>query len=85
MLIEMQICTMFQPDLVWRKQFIPLLGPEEVDRLNSKLRELKVKGIYSQQVFYSSMFPSPPSHVEAEFADLLRDIGSWPTVVTREE
>ena len=80
MLMEMQICTFFQPDLVWRKQFTPLIGPMEVDKLDGMLKELKVKELDTQQVFYSSMFPSPPAHMEAQFADLLRDIGSWPTV-----
>ena len=76
----MQICTFFNPDLVWRKQFMPLIGPEEVNRLEIKLKELKVKGLDTLQVFYTSMFPNPPPHLENEFADLLRDIGSWPMV-----
>ena len=80
MLLEMQISTFFQPDLVWRKQLTPLIGPEEVDKMDSKLKEMHMKGLDSLQVFYTSMFPSPPSKLEAEFADLLRDIGAWPQV-----
>ena len=80
MIVEMQICTFFQPDLVWRAQFIPLIGPMEVDKLDNKLKDLKVKGLDTHQVFYSSMFPNPPQQLETNFADLMVDIGSWPTV-----
>ena len=80
LMMEMQICTFFNPDLVWRMQFLPLIGPEEVNRLEIKLKELKVKGLDTLQVFYTSMFPNPPPHLENQFADLLRDIGSWPMV-----
>ena len=80
MIMQMQISTFFQPDLVWRAQFIPLIGPIEVEKLDNKLKDLKVKGLDTQQVFYSSMFPKPPQQLEAHFADLLLDIGSWPTV-----
>ena len=80
----MQISTFFQPDLVWRKQLTPLIGPEEVDKMDSKLKEMHMKGLDGLQVFYTSMFPSPPSKLEAEFADLLRDIGAWPQVLYRE-
>ena len=79
----MQISTFFQPDLVWRKQLLPLIGPVEVDKMDSKLKEMNMKGLDGLQVFYTSMFPSPPSKLEAEFADLLRDIGSWPQVLYR--
>jgi len=78
LLLEMQISTFFQPDLVWRKQLLPLIGPVEVDKMDSKLKEMHMKGLDGLQVFYTSMFPSPPSKLEAEFADLLRDIGAWP-------
>ena len=80
LVLEMQISTFFQPDLMWKKQFTPLIGPLEVDRLEAKLKDLKVSGLNTQQIYYASMFPSPPSNVETEFADLLRDIGAWPTV-----
>ena len=43
-LVEMQICTFFNPDLMWREQFIPLIGREEVDRLDKKLKSLNVAG-----------------------------------------
>ena len=80
LMMELQMCTFFNPDLVWRKQLMPLIGPEEVNRLDMKLKELKVKGLDTMQVFYTSMFPNPPPHLENKFADLLRDIGSWPMV-----
>ena len=79
-LMDMQICTFFHPDLFWKKQLTPLIGQDEVERMDSKLKELNVKGLDTLKVFYTSMFPSPPYHMESKFADLLRDIGAWPTV-----
>ena len=80
MILEMQICTLFQPDIAWHEQFIPLIGPVEVDKLDNMLKDLKVRGLDTNQVYYSSMFPKPPKKLETHFADLLLDIGSWPTV-----
>ena len=80
MILEMQICTLFQPDIAWREQFIPLIGPVEVDKLDNMLKDLKVRGLDTIQVYYSSMFPKPPKKLETHFAELLLDIGSWPTV-----
>ena len=42
----MQICTLFNPDLMWREQFIPLMGQEEVTKLDNKLKSLNVAGKY---------------------------------------
>ena len=42
--VEMQICTFFNPDLMWREQFIPLMGQEEVSKLDNKLKSLNVAG-----------------------------------------
>jgi hypothetical protein len=61
-------------------QFIPLISPVEVDKLENKLKDLKVKGLDTRQVFYSSMFPNPPQQLETHFSELMMDIGSWPTV-----
>ena len=44
--VEMQICTFFNPDLMWREQFVPLMGQEEVDKLDKKLKSLNVAGKY---------------------------------------
>ena len=44
--VEMQICTFFNPDLMWREQFIPLMGQEEVVKLDNKLKSLNVAGKY---------------------------------------
>ena len=49
-------------------------------KLDTKLREMNVVNLDSLHVFYSSMFSSPPPHLENEFADLLSAIGSWPQV-----
>ena len=78
--MEMQICTFFNPDLTWDEQFTPLMGEEEVERLQAKLLDMNLTHLDSMQVFFTSMFPSPPPHSERQFSDLLRDIGSWPLV-----
>ena len=80
MVVEMQICTFFNPDLKWRQQLRPLMGRGEVVKLDTKLREMNVVNLDSLHVFYSSMFSSPPPQFENEFADLLLAIGSWPRV-----
>jgi len=41
-IVEMQICNIFNPDLMWREQFIPLMGQGEVDKLDRKLKSLNV-------------------------------------------
>jgi hypothetical protein len=80
MLVEMQICTFFNPDLKWREHLQPLMGRGEVVKLDTKLREMNVVNLDSLHVFNSSMFSSPPPELENEFADLLMAIGSWPAV-----
>ena len=40
----MQICTFFNPNLLWRDQITPLIGREEVTKLERKLRSLNVTG-----------------------------------------
>ena len=76
----MQISTFFNPALTWREQLTPLMGLDEVDRLGTKLREMNVTNLDSKQLPYTSMFFSPPHHLESQFDILIRDIGSWPLV-----
>ena len=59
---------------------MPVMGGEEVKKLNMKLNEMNVPNIDSVHVFYSSVFGNPPRHLHARFNDLIRDIGTWPTV-----
>jgi len=44
-LVEMQICTFFNPDLMWTDQITPLIGRDEVSKLERKLRSLNVTGL----------------------------------------
>ena len=46
MMMKMQICTFFNPLLMWREQLTPLMGQEEVDRLDGRLKELNITGKY---------------------------------------
>ena len=50
-LVEMQICTFFNPDLMWHEQFIPLMGQEEVDKLDKKLKSLNIAGKSSSDYY----------------------------------
>ena len=81
--MEMQICTFFNPELTWTDQLTPIVGQKEVKKLQVKLAELHVPQtkLDTLQIFFTSMFPSPPPDLETCFADLLRDIGSWPLVI----
>lgn len=48
-LIKMNISTFFNPDLTWSKQLAGLLGSEEVEKLDRKLKSLKVEGGSNEQ------------------------------------
>ena len=79
---------------MWREQLSPLMGQEEVDRLDGKLKGLNISGterghaqndillsgLDSMQVHFTSMFPEPDMMVEQQFWRLLTSIGSWPQV-----
>ena len=45
LMVKMQICTFFNPLLMWREQLTPLMGQEEVDRLDGNLKDLNIKGM----------------------------------------
>lgn len=79
-MIEMNICTYFNPYLTWRQQLMPVMGGDEVEKLDMKLKEMNVPNLDSVHVFYSSVFGNPPRHLQARFDDLIKDIGTWPTV-----
>ena len=79
-MMEMQICTFFNPSLAWDEQLTPLMGEEEVETLKVKLMDMNLEHLDTMKVFFISMFPSPPPYSETQFADLMNDIGSWPMV-----
>ena len=43
-LMRMKTCSFFSPSLNWKQQLSPLLGPDEVEKLDSKLRSLNMTG-----------------------------------------
>ena len=43
-LVEMQICAFFNPDMAWQEQLRPAIGCEEVAKLERKLKSLNVTG-----------------------------------------
>ena len=56
-------------------------GETEVEILDKKLQEAKIKDLSFLKLKYESLFPlaCPESEID-EFKDLQADVGSWPTV-----
>ena len=79
-MMKMQICTFFNPLLMWREQLTPLMGQEEVDRLDGRLKELNITGLNYLRVEYTDMFPLPDRMEDQQFWRMLTSIGSWPLV-----
>ena len=80
LLVELQICTFFNPDLLWREQLTTLIGQEEVEKLDRKLKSLSVDGLDDLRIEYSDMFCSRAVQESEPVLDIVRDIGSWPQV-----
>ena len=59
---------------------MPVMGGDEVKKLNMKLKEMNVPNLDSVHIFYSSVFGYPPRQLQGKFDSLIKDIGSWPTV-----
>merc|ERR1711892_112734 len=78
--VEMQICTFFNPDLMWREQFIPLMGQEEVDKLDRKLKSLNVAGLDDLQVQYSHMFTKHHLQDNKQLQEAVKEVGGWAQV-----
>ena len=80
LLVELQICTFFNPDLLWREQLTTLIGQEEVEKLDKKLKSLNVDGLDDLRIEYSDMFCGRSITESEQMLDIVRDIGSWPQV-----
>ena len=65
---------------MWREQLTPLMGQEEVDRLDGRLKELNITGLNSLRVKYTDMFSLPDRMEDQQFWRMLTCIGSWPLV-----
>ena len=56
-------------------------GPLEVEILERKLKESKIKDANHHKLPYNSLFfKGPGKRMESEFSELVEDISSWPTV-----
>ena len=81
--MELQICTFFNPDLLWKEQLTTLIGEEEVDKLDKKLKSLSVNGLDDLRIEYSDMFCGRTINESdsEQILDIVRDIGSWHQVL----
>lgn len=77
-MVELQICTFFNPDLLWQEQLTSLVGSEEVEKLNKKLKSLRVAALDDYHISYSDMFSKSLCDKTENFLEIIRDIGSWP-------
>merc|ERR1719150_1968139 len=76
-LLELQLCSTFNPDLQWTEQLSPLLGQEETDKLDNKLRSLNVTDLDDLHLSYLQFFPSYQHRDKTRLLNLITDIGSW--------
>jgi len=76
-LLELQLCSTFNPDLQWTEQLAPLLGQEETDKLDNKLRSLNVTDLDELHLSYLQFFPSYQHRDKARLLSLITEIGSW--------
>ena len=71
-MMKMQICTFFNPLLMWREQLTSLMGQEEVDRLDGRLKELNITGTYiliEDQVLYDILVTGL-NYLRVEYTDM---------------
>jgi len=76
-LLELQLCSTFNPDLQWTEQLAPLLGQEETDKLDNKLRSLSVADLDELHLSYLQFFPSCQEQDTTRLMGLIHEIGSW--------
>jgi len=76
-LLELQLCSTFNPDLQWTEQLAPLLGQEETDKLDNKLRSLNVTDLDDLHLSYLQFFPSYQHRDKTRLLNLITEIGSW--------
>ena len=55
-------------------------GPGQVDILDRKLTESKVRNLQGFHIQHDWLFPEPPPSWQRYFSDLMREISQWPTV-----
>ena len=79
-LLLLSLLLLFCLDLLWREQLTTLIGQEEVEKLDRKLKSLNVDGLDDLRIEYSDMFCSRSVQESDQLLDIVRDIGSWPQV-----
>lgn len=79
-LVELQVCTFFNPDLLWGEQLSTLIGATEVEKLDRKLKSMEVKGLDDLKLSYLDMFSREDVTLSETFLEMVRDIGCWPQV-----
>merc|ERR1712168_1055394 len=56
LVVILTTCSMFSTKMPWTTQLTPILGAEEVEKLNTKLRTLSVSGLDSLSMTYTQFF-----------------------------
>ena len=79
-MVELQICTFFNPDLMWRDQLSTFIGTQEIETLDRKLKSMEVQGLDDMKINYLDMFHPGDSDLSETFQEIVRDVGSWPQV-----
>ena len=81
-MVELQICTFFNPDLMWRDQLSTFIGTQEIETLDRKLKSMEVQGLDDMKINYLDMFHPGDPDLSETFLEIVRDVGSWPQVNT---
>jgi len=76
LVVILTTCSMFSTKMPWTTQLTPILGAEEVEKLNTKLRTLSVSGLDSLSMTYTQFFRTQEEE-EGRVARLVEDIGCW--------
>jgi len=76
LVVILSTCSMFSTKMLWTTQLTPILGAQEVEKLNTKLRSLAVSGLDSLSMTYTQLFQTQADDTE-EKTRLVQYIGEW--------
>merc|ERR1711872_944632 len=76
LVVILSTCSMFSTKMLWTTQLTPILGAQEVEKLNTKLRSLAVSGLNSLSMTYTQLFQTQADDTE-EKTRLVQYIGEW--------
>jgi len=77
LVVILSTCSMFSTKMPWTTQLTPILGAEEVEKLNTKLRTLSVSGLDSLSLTYTQFFRTQEEEEDGRVTRLVEDIGCW--------